>query len=247
MPPPRDLLRALPVFAADLPHFDAGQTSADPVPLFTTWLLAALDAGVPEPHAMTLATVDGAGRPSTRVLICKDVGAAGHWYFASGAASRKGRELATAPGAALGFHWPQLGRQIRIRGTATSTGAERSAADFLARSPGARAESGRTPVRRPGRPGRRRGCGVPDRCGAWRLFRSRRRRGRPEADVAGRGRPPRRDRCAGAAGQPRRVSSCSKKPPICRSRSTRWTSRIQWHSRPALSARRMTVVLPGAM
>lgn len=141
MPPPRDLLRALPVFAADLPHFDAGQTSADPVPLFTTWLLAALDAGVPEPHAMTLATVDGAGRPSTRVLICKDVGAAGHWYFASGAASRKGRELATAPGAALGFHWPQLGRQIRIRGTATSTGAERSAADFLARSPGARAES----------------------------------------------------------------------------------------------------------
>ncbi len=73
MPPLGDLLRALPVFAVDLPDFDAERAPVGPVPLFTTWLLAAVAAGVPEPHAMTLATVDGAGRPSTRLLICKDV------------------------------------------------------------------------------------------------------------------------------------------------------------------------------
>ena len=50
-----------------------------------------------------------------------------------------------------------------------------------------------------------------------------------------------------AARQPRSVSSCSWKPPICRSRSTRWISRIQWQLRPALSVRRIGVVLPGAM
>jgi pyridoxamine 5'-phosphate oxidase len=65
----------------------------------------------------------------------------GRWLFASSSTSPKGRELAAQPHAALGFYWPRQGRQIRIRGEVTRASAERSAADFLARSPGSRAET----------------------------------------------------------------------------------------------------------
>ncbi len=139
--PVGELLRAIPGFAGDLPGFDPGAAPADPVPLFVQWLATAIGGQVPEPHAMTLSTADQQGRPSSRVLICRDVDAAGTWYFASNAASRKGRELEANPRAALAFHWPQQGRQIRLRGGVSPAGAERSAADFLARSPQARAES----------------------------------------------------------------------------------------------------------
>ncbi|HUK68044.1 MAG TPA: pyridoxal 5'-phosphate synthase [Streptosporangiaceae bacterium] len=137
----RALLRSLPVFTGELPAFDAAATPADPVSLFAAWLASAIDGEVPEPHAMTLSTVDGHGQPSARVLICRAVDGTGRWYFASSATSRKGRELGANPHAALTFYWPKQGRQIRIRGTVAPTGAERSAADFLARSPASRAES----------------------------------------------------------------------------------------------------------
>lgn len=137
----RELLRALPVFATDLPDFDPETALEDPVPQFVRWLIAAIDAHVPEPHAMTLATADVDGRPATRTLICKDVDSSGRWYFASSATSRKGRELAANPHAALTFYWPQQGRQIRVAGPAAPAEPRLSAADFLARSPGARAES----------------------------------------------------------------------------------------------------------
>jgi pyridoxamine 5'-phosphate oxidase len=136
----RDLLRQLPVFDTDLPVFEPGLAPADPVTLFTEWLAAAVTAGVPEPHAMSLATADTDGRPSSRVLICKDVEPQGCWFFASSSTSRKGRELAAQPHAALGFYWPGQGRQIRICGNVTPASPERSAADFLARPPGSRVE-----------------------------------------------------------------------------------------------------------
>lgn len=137
----RDLLRAIPAVTGPLPGFDPGAAPDDPVPLFVRWLATAVDGRVPEPHAMTLSTVDPAGRPSSRVLVCRDVDAAGAWYFATGAASPKARELRANPNAALTFYWPQQGRQIRVRGTAAPAGAEASARDFLARSPESRAES----------------------------------------------------------------------------------------------------------
>ncbi|GAA4587677.1 pyridoxal 5'-phosphate synthase [Planotetraspora phitsanulokensis] len=137
----RRLLRSLPVFAFGLPEFRPETAPDDPVSLFVEWLTSAIEGGVPEPHAMTLSTADADGRPSARVLICKDVDGSGTWYFASSASSRKGHELEANPHAALTFYWPQHGRQIRVRGAVTPTGAERSAADFLARSPGARAEA----------------------------------------------------------------------------------------------------------
>lgn len=136
----RETLRGLKVFDGDLPPFDLTELPADPHELFTEWLLGAIAAGVREPHAMTLSTIGADGDPSARVLIVKNVSAAG-WEFAADADGRKGRELAARPAAALTFYWSPLARQIRIRGRVRPGAADASSADFLARSPGARAEA----------------------------------------------------------------------------------------------------------
>lgn len=136
----RETLRGIEVFAGDLPVFDVGELPADPHELFTTWLTAAVRDGVREPHAMTVSTVGADGDPNARVLILKNVSARG-WEFASDAGGRKGRELAAHPAAALTFHWPSLARQVRVRGAVAPAAPGDSAADFLARSPGARAEA----------------------------------------------------------------------------------------------------------
>lgn len=132
-------LRALPVFDADLPAFDPDAAPERPGLLFADWLRHAIDAGVREPHAMTLSTVDADGRPDARTLILKGL-EGDEWLFASVADGPKGRQLAAMPAAALTFYWPQLGRQVRVRGEVTTSDAAASAADFLARSPSARAE-----------------------------------------------------------------------------------------------------------
>ena len=137
----RELLRSQRVFPDGMPEFDPAAAPADPVTLFLRWLEVAIRGGVPAPHAVTLATADDRGRPSSRVLICKDVDSEGRWYFASGAASGKGRDLAVNPHAALSFWWPQQGRQIRVRGAAGPADRQASAADFLARPPASRAEA----------------------------------------------------------------------------------------------------------
>ena len=130
-------LRGLASLAGPLPAFDPDTAPAGPDPLFGRWLAEAIGAGVVEPHAMTLSTVDPAGRPSARVVILR-YQEAGRWAFASGSGSRKGRELANTPWAALTFYWSALGRQVRVRGPVEVADTEQSAADFLARSPGAR-------------------------------------------------------------------------------------------------------------
>ncbi|WP_109510984.1 pyridoxal 5'-phosphate synthase [Mycolicibacter kumamotonensis] len=118
------------------PEFDPARAPADPVALFVEWLLRAIDAGVTEPHAMTVSTVSGS-RPSARVLILKDVDSAG-WHFAVSSVSRKGAELARNPAVALTFYWPAVGRQVRIEGIALADPPQVTAEDFLTRSPGAR-------------------------------------------------------------------------------------------------------------
>src|SRR5258708_14147789 len=111
----RELLRSILVVTGSLPRFDAEAAPEDPVPLFAGWLATAIDGQVPEPHAMTLSTVDQEGRPSSRVLVCRDVDAVGAWYFASGSPSPKGRELRANPHAPLTFYWPHHARPIRLR------------------------------------------------------------------------------------------------------------------------------------
>ena len=128
----RDLLRGLPVFAAQTPPFDPAAAPEDPLGLFRSWFAGAVQAGVPEPHAMVVATADGRGFPSARVLIMKDLSRRG-WWFATTTTSRKGRELEQNRGAALTFHWKEQGRQVRVRGVTEHAGAEASAEDFRRR------------------------------------------------------------------------------------------------------------------
>jgi pyridoxamine 5'-phosphate oxidase len=133
----RDLLRGLRVFDRPLPSFDPGAVPPEPVSLFLAWLGEAVDAGVCEPHAMTLSTVDARGRPDSRVLILKDVDNGG-WQFATAATSAKGAQLTATPHAALNFYWREQGRQIRVRGQVSAAGPAASAADFRARPDGSR-------------------------------------------------------------------------------------------------------------
>jgi pyridoxamine 5'-phosphate oxidase len=130
----RERLRALPAFARPgLPVFDTAAAPAVPHDLFVTWLDQAIDAGILAPQAATLSTADAAGRVHARTLVLKDVTADG-WWFASQSTGPKGRDLAANPHAALTFFWPELGRQVKVTGTAAPAAAEASRADFLARS-----------------------------------------------------------------------------------------------------------------
>jgi pyridoxamine 5'-phosphate oxidase len=128
----RSQLRALPDFPADLPRFDPDTAPADPAELFRRWLDEALAAGERQPHACSLATVDGAGQPSSRMLILKNIDDDG-WHFATARTSRKGKELAANPRAALNFYWPSLGRQVRVAGFVVELSAEASARDWAER------------------------------------------------------------------------------------------------------------------
>ena len=87
----------------------------DPLQQFGQWLDQAISAQVPEPNAMTLATVDSRQRPSTRIVLIKGFDPRGIVWF-SNYDSRKGQELATNPHAALQFHWVELERVVRIEG-----------------------------------------------------------------------------------------------------------------------------------
>lgn len=129
----RDMLRGLSVFAGPIAEFDPNKAPQDPVALFVEWLGEAIEAGVPEPHAMTVATADADGTPSARILILKDLTAQG-WSFATTTTSVKGLELAVNPQAALLFFWGPQGRQVRLRGPVELAGPEARAADFTARS-----------------------------------------------------------------------------------------------------------------
>lgn len=95
---------------------DEAASEADPLNQFTRWISEAIDARLPEPNAMTLATVGADGRPSTRIVLIKGYDADGIvWY--TNYNSRKGRELQGNPHAALQFHWVELERVVRIEGT----------------------------------------------------------------------------------------------------------------------------------
>ncbi len=128
----RRRLRALPDFPAVLPGFDPASAPADPGELFRHWLDEAVAAGERQPHACSLATVDGSGQPSSRMLILKNLDDDG-WHFATSRTSRKGRELAANPRAALNFYWPSLGRQVRVAGPVVELSAEASARDWAER------------------------------------------------------------------------------------------------------------------
>src|SRR4029079_16050307 len=114
------------------PSWSGADAASDPIELFTRWFDEAVAAAIPEPNAMTLATVDAAGRPTARIVLMKGVDARGV-VFHTNYDSRKGRDLAANPRAALLFFWVGLERQVRIDGAAERVSAEDSDAYFAAR------------------------------------------------------------------------------------------------------------------
>jgi len=104
----------------------------DPIAQLRLWLDDAFAQGVLEPHAMCLATADGQGLPSARIVLLRGLDQRGLRFYTS-YSSQKGRELADNPHAAVAFFWAQLHRQVRVEGTAMQLGEEESDAYFATR------------------------------------------------------------------------------------------------------------------
>ncbi len=92
------------------------EVAEDPVRQLRGWLGDAAAADVREPNAMVLSTVDADGMPDARVVLLRDLGDGG-LVFHSNRRSEKGRQLAANPGASALFFWPELERQVRVRGS----------------------------------------------------------------------------------------------------------------------------------
>ncbi len=105
---------------------------ANPIDQFHIWFDQAQHAELPEPNAMTVASVDANGKPSARVVLIKKVTQDGFVFFTN-YESRKGQALTANPHAALLFFWPELERQIRIEGSVSKLSAEESDAYFHSR------------------------------------------------------------------------------------------------------------------
>ena len=123
-------------------NYTFGQLSETEVPhqplsLFQLWFDQAVKAECPEPNSMTLATADKAGNPSARIVLLKGADENGFTFFTN-YESQKGKELADRPQAALLFHWHELERQVRIKGTVERVSPEESDQYFHSRPPASR-------------------------------------------------------------------------------------------------------------
>jgi pyridoxamine 5'-phosphate oxidase len=118
-----------------MPTLRRGDLAPDPFDQFRAWLEAAREARLPLPEAMVLATVGAYGMPSARFVLLR--GLDGGFVFFTNYGSRKGRELAENPRAALVFHWQPLGRQVRAEGAVERVSRAESAEYFSTRPRGA--------------------------------------------------------------------------------------------------------------
>jgi pyridoxamine 5'-phosphate oxidase len=116
----------------ELDELDEASSASEPLVQFRQWLDHALASQLPEPNAMTVATVGPNGRPSTRVVLIKGMDERGIVWFTN-YDSRKGHELAANPYAALQFHWVELERVVRIEGRVEKVSAEESDAYYDSR------------------------------------------------------------------------------------------------------------------
>ncbi|WP_414827975.1 pyridoxamine 5'-phosphate oxidase [Alteromonas sp. H39] len=103
-----------------------------PITLFSRWLNDAIDADIPDPTAMTVATVSASGQPSQRIVLLKDVSEEG-FIFYTNLGSRKARELAENPNVSLHFPWFFMERQVRVCGVAEKLTLKENASYFLSR------------------------------------------------------------------------------------------------------------------
>lgn len=114
---------------------EPGNCDPDPFVEVRRWLQVAVDGGIPTPNAMTLATVDRHNRPAARIVLLKEIDEKG-FVFYTNYDSRKGRELAAHPYAALVLFWEPLHRQVRIEGAIERVTEAESNAYFASRPRG---------------------------------------------------------------------------------------------------------------
>jgi pyridoxamine 5'-phosphate oxidase len=131
-----------------LKTLDERDVDREPLKQFGVWMVEAIHAQVPEPTAMTLATADKAGRPSARIVLLKGVDPRGFVFFTN-YESRKGRELAENPYAAITFLWKELERQVRVEGRVEKVEEPESDAYFQTRPLGSRIGAWASPQSRP--------------------------------------------------------------------------------------------------
>lgn len=120
-----------------LAALEESSVDTNPIEQFQVWFLEAQSAKLPEPNAMTIATVNADGHPSARVVLLKGLDARG-FVFYTNYDSRKGREIAAHPFAALVFHWNELERQVRIEGSVVRISEAESDTYFNSRPIGSR-------------------------------------------------------------------------------------------------------------
>ncbi len=116
---------------------DENDVAEDPFEQFGVWLADALDAGIPMPNSMTLATATVDGRPSARIILLKSFDRQG-FVFYTNYESRKGKELADNPRAALVFYWEALHRQVCIEGAVKRVARSEAEEYFASRPLGSR-------------------------------------------------------------------------------------------------------------
>lgn len=126
---------------------DENDLAEDPLEQLRRWRHDARGA-VPQPDAMTLATVDADGRPSARVVLARGVDDRGVTFFTN-RSSRKAQELARSPAAAAVFHWWELGRQVRIEGVVEETSADESSEYWSSRPRGSQLAAWASPQSEP--------------------------------------------------------------------------------------------------
>lgn len=119
----------------DLDSLTEDTAPADPHELFNLWLADALVHQLPEPNAMTLSTIGEDGAPNSRTVLLKGLDLKGFHFFTN-YDSRKGRDIAANPQAALTFLWTQRHHQVCVRGTISKLPREDAETYFAARPPG---------------------------------------------------------------------------------------------------------------
>ena len=111
------------------------KTTDDPIAFFKSWLAQAENSGIILPESMSISTCTAEGRPSSRIVLLKEVDDKGFVFFTN-YNSRKAQELETNPFAALLFHWNMLQRQVRIEGRIERISEQESADYFHSRGRG---------------------------------------------------------------------------------------------------------------
>lgn len=120
-----------------LATLDEANCETNPIDQFAKWFGEAKASGLKEPNAMSLATATRDGRPSARIVLLKEFGEEG-FVFYTNYGSQKGRDCETNPHVALNFHWAELERQVRVEGSVSRVGSDKSEAYFRGRPRGSR-------------------------------------------------------------------------------------------------------------